>query len=103
VIAHGRIIVLGGDHHRLHEEIISAGGYLREGRFARFSTVGEAERLLERASSEPASEGIRYKLADLWVDHADGLMRALEARMRDRTRTLQNRLDERVLNSGGRP
>jgi superfamily II DNA or RNA helicase len=95
VVAHGRIVVLGGDHHRLHEEIISAGGYLREGRFARFPTVGEAERLLGRASSEPAPEGIRHKLADLWDDHADALMRALEARMRDRTRTLQNRLDER--------
>jgi len=26
VIAHGRIVVLGGDNHRIHEEIITAGG-----------------------------------------------------------------------------
>ena len=95
VIAHGRIVVLGGDHHRLYEEIISAGGYLREGRFARFSTVGETERLLEQALSEPASEAFQQRLSALWDTHADGLMRALEARMGDRTRTLQNRLDER--------
>ena len=28
VLAHGRIVELGGDNHRLHEEIISAGGAL---------------------------------------------------------------------------
>src|SRR5207244_6695371 len=40
VIAHGRIVVLGGDNHRLHEEIITAGGALIEGRFSRLN-VGE--------------------------------------------------------------
>jgi len=34
VIAHGRIVVLGGDNHRLHEEVIAAGGALIEGRSA---------------------------------------------------------------------
>jgi hypothetical protein len=32
MIAHARLVVIGGDCHRLHEEIITAGGMVREGR-----------------------------------------------------------------------
>src|SRR5712692_1840224 len=38
MIAHARLVVIGGDCHRLHEEIITAGGMLREGRFARLGS-----------------------------------------------------------------
>ena len=48
VIAHGRIVVLGGDNHRLHEEVITAGGSLIEGRFQRLN-VGETKTALEAA------------------------------------------------------
>jgi superfamily II DNA or RNA helicase len=46
VIAHGRIVVLGGDNHRLHEEVITAGGTFTEGRFSRMN-VGETKAALE--------------------------------------------------------
>ena len=42
VLIHGRLLVLGGDNHRVHEEIIVAGGHLREGRFSRMN-VGETQ------------------------------------------------------------
>ena len=35
MIAHARLVVIGGDTHRLHEEIITAGGFIKEGRFWR--------------------------------------------------------------------
>ena len=44
MIAHARLVVIGGDSHRLHEEIITAGGLLREGRFARMN-VGQVKRM----------------------------------------------------------
>ena len=53
VIAHGRIVVLGGDNHRLHEEIIAAGGSLMEGRFRRLN-VGETQAALQAATNIPA-------------------------------------------------
>ena len=53
VIAHGRIVVLGGDNHRLHEEIITAGGAVIEGRFSRFN-VGETKTALAAATDTPA-------------------------------------------------
>lgn len=58
VIAHGRILVLGGDSQRLHEEIISTGGTLTEGRFRRIGTVSEVQRLLGcRIASARRSHG----------------------------------------------
>ena len=45
MIAHARLVVIGGDSHRLHEEIITAGGLLREGRFSRMN-VGQVQEAL---------------------------------------------------------
>jgi superfamily II DNA or RNA helicase len=95
-IAHGRLVVLGADNQRIHEEVISAGGHLREGRFTRIDRVGELERLAAAGLPAPAPPWFRPSVEPLWPTHRDGLLRALEARMRDRTKTLQSRLDERA-------
>lgn len=95
VIAHGRLVVLGSDNHRLHEEVITAGGILREGRFSRLN-VGETRRALDEALPDEAPETIKERLRRLWPSHRDGLLRSLEARMRDRTANLGRWLDERA-------
>ena len=42
VIAHARLVIVGGDSQRLHEEIITAGGEIREGRFRRMNVGTDA-------------------------------------------------------------
>lgn len=96
VVAHGRLVVLGGDNKRIHEEIIFAGGELREGRFARIPQVGRLEQLLGEATTQCPTESLQQRLVTLWPTHEDGVLRTLEARMKDRTETLQSRLDERA-------
>jgi superfamily II DNA or RNA helicase len=95
VIAHGRIVVLGGDNHRLHEEVILAGGTLKEGRFVRMN-VGETKTAFEAGTTTPAPPLVQERLADLWPKHRDPLLAALEARMHERTRNLERHLDERA-------
>lgn len=95
VVAHGRLVVLGGDHQRLHEEIIAAGGWLREGRFNRMN-VGEVKAALDAASQQGAPQAIKQKLTDLWSSHENSLRQALEARMNDRTTGLGKLLAERA-------
>jgi hypothetical protein len=95
-IAHGRLVVLGADNQRIHEEVIFAGGQVREGRFTRIDRIGELERLAASGLPQPAPEWFQASVEPLWPVHRDGLLRALEARMRDRTKTLQSRLDERA-------
>lgn len=95
-IAHARLVVLGADNQRIHEEVIFAGGQLREGRFTRIDRVGELERLAASGLPQPAPEWFQESVEPLWPTHRENLWRALEARMRDRTKTLQSRLDERA-------
>jgi hypothetical protein len=95
VIIHGRLLVLGGDNHRIHEEIIMAGGQLREGRFSRLN-VGETQAAAAAATNESAPGFVEDRLKDLWRKIEAPLIQALEARMTERTRNLQNFLDERA-------
>ncbi len=94
VIGHARLVVLGGDNRRLHEEVIAAGGQLREGRFVRMN-VGEVATALAAVSTHEPPERIKQRLADLWPQYAEPLMRSLEARVRDLTDGLKKRLQER--------
>lgn len=95
VIAHGRIVVLGGDQHRLHEEVISAGGTLKEGRFSRMN-VGQIQAALDAARMDAAPEYLQESFQRLWPKIETQVMQSLEARMRDRTESLQKQLDDRA-------
>jgi hypothetical protein len=94
VIAYGRLVILGSDQQRLHEEVITAGGVLKEGKFTRLGVM-QIQAALGAALPEPAPEAIKQKLAGLWSSYAETLMRSLETRMRDRTNSLQRDLKNR--------
>lgn len=94
VIAHARLVVTGGDSHRLHEEIITAGGFIREGRFRRMG-VREVQAALDAAMPEEPSEALKQRLAGLWPQIEGPLTQALEARMKDRSEGVQSLLFER--------
>lgn len=95
VVAHARLVVIGGDSHRLHEEVIFAGGRLREGRLQR-AGVNELRTLLDAATDEEVGAGMKQRLLELAPQITPSLMAALEARMRDRTEGLQKQLDARM-------
>ena len=95
VVAHARLVVIGGDSHRLHEEIITAGGMLKEGRFSRLN-IGELEKLLAAATDDEAYEPMQQHLLELWDRVAQPLAQSLEARMKDRASGLQKKLGERA-------
>ena len=95
MIAHARLVVIGGDSHRLHEEIIMAGGLLREGRFSRMN-VGQVQEALAAMESTEPTVMMKKTLLGLYSKHADALRASLEARMNDRTSGLQKALGERA-------
>ena len=96
IIAHARLVVIGGDCHRLHEEIITAGGLIREGRFTRFGTIREMQDALNAATDREPSQAVQKKLLDLWPKNSDALRQAIEARKEDRTDGLKKTLAERA-------
>jgi hypothetical protein len=94
VFAHARLVIIGGDSQRLHEEIITAGGEIREGRFRRLN-VGEVQNALAAASSGVPSETVQQRLIDLWPTLKPSLLRSLEVRKDERAASLASRLAER--------
>ena len=95
LIAHGRIVVLGGDNHRLHEEIIIAGGALNAGKFNRLN-VGQTKTAFEAATEIPAPAAIEARFQNLWPNHKEALLAALDARCTERTKNLEKTLQERA-------
>lgn len=95
VIAHGRIVVLGGDNQRVHEEVIIAGGTIKEGRFSRLN-VGQVQTALDSGTDKEAPDAIKKSLQALWGKMSEPLLQSLEVRMQERTKNLQKNLDERA-------
>lgn len=96
IIAHGRIVVVSDDKHRLHEEVIAAGGILRDGRFERFNR-GDLQTALQTETDESAPEFLTGRIVEKWEQLLrKPLQSALEARARDRSQSLENSLAERA-------
>jgi hypothetical protein len=95
VIAHARLLILGGDNQRLHEELIAAGGYLRAGRFVRMNER-QLKDALAAAQPHMVTAHMCTELANQWPKHKDALVQALEGRMRERAASLQKTLSIRA-------
>jgi hypothetical protein len=95
VVAHARLVVIGGDSHRLHEEIITAGGFIKEGKFARMK-VGDVEDALAAATAKEPAAKMKDTLLALYPKLATSLGQALQARTEDRTAGLKKKLTERA-------
>jgi len=95
VVAHARLVVVGGGGTRLHEEIITAGGRIREGRFRRLN-VEEVEAALAAATDRDVSGATKERLQALWPNIQEPLKRALEAQMADRVGGMERLLQERA-------
>lgn len=94
VIAHARLVIVGGDRHRLHEEILDAGGAVRKGRFSRLGPDKIAQ-ALEAATDELPPKKVLDDLKDMWDKLEEPLQAALEARMATRINALEPKIEDR--------
>jgi hypothetical protein len=95
VIAHARLVLVGNDSQRLHEEIISASGLVREGRLSRMNVMQVQAANAAQLDDEPDGY-TKLQLQSIWSNVAAGLTQALEARSRDRAAAIQKKLAERA-------
>jgi len=96
-LAHARLTVVSSDSHRLHEELVTAGGIIQDGRLERWNVSQVAEFLALATDAEPP-ESLRQRLAGLWPQLARPLLAALDARGRDRTESIRKQLADRAEN-----
>lgn len=97
VVCHARLVITGADGHRLHEELVVAGGRLRHGRWSRIDTLRDLDSLLRSAGDEPIdSDGIDDAVR-WWDDVVEpGLNRALERRAETVQESKRRELAERA-------
>lgn len=93
VIVYGRLLILGSNHQRLHEETITAGGILKEGKYNELG-VNKIKQILDAASFDPLSPDLQQRLAGLWDVYYEPLRRGLERRMSDRVTSLEKSLTQ---------
>jgi hypothetical protein len=81
VACHARLVITGADGHRLHEELVVAGGRLRGGRFSRIDTLRDLDALLLSAGGVPEATDVIEGVVRWWDDVVEpGLIRVLERR-----------------------
>lgn len=96
IVAHGRLLILGsGEGRRLHEEILYAGGQLRQGRFSRLP-ASRLRDLLAGATCDPVPPPLQRRLLEQLPVHRDALLQALTARMRERAAAQEKALADRA-------
>jgi len=95
VIVWSRLVITGGGHHRLHEELTAAGGELKTTGFSRIRTLGRFEEML--AASVPTEPGLKAfdALRIRFAGQESQILKAVEARSRERLENLGNTLERR--------
>lgn len=96
VVAHARLVIIGGDSFRLHEEVIAAGGFIKDAKWGGRLNVGQTESALAGATDEEPSAQVKSKLLELYPSLTASLASALEARMKQMVESLQKKLAERA-------
>ena len=84
------------DNYRLHEEIIAAGGLIKEGKWGGRLNVGQAEAILAAGTDKEPSSSVKAKLLELYPSLISSLASALKARLNDRVSGLEKRMAERA-------
>ncbi|MEQ8849016.1 DISARM system SNF2-like helicase DrmD [Botrimarina sp.] len=95
VIVWSRLVITGGGHHRLHEELTMAGGDLKLGGFSRIRTLRRLEELLEASSPTQPAANEFSEFQKRFSDQKPSIMKAIEARSRERREFLSNAIERR--------
>jgi superfamily II DNA or RNA helicase len=90
-----RLVVTGGNHHRLHEELTVSGGYLRDQSFRREESVTKVQQWLDQAKPIKAQNSL-FDPIRLRFDRAhSAILQSVDARSKDRLKFLANTLESR--------
>jgi hypothetical protein len=87
-----RLVITGGNHHRLHEELIQSAGYISDTSFRREARVGEVRRWMDEAEPCTINEHTMIALATRFDRHVESIKAAVSSRANERLKTLGNTL-----------
>jgi superfamily II DNA or RNA helicase len=88
-----RLVVTGGNHHRLHEELTEAGGYFRSGGFRREEKIGELRSWFDESKGLTAPHRNLGGLSELFERNQEGIWQAVRSRSGVRLESLRGKLE----------
>ncbi|MRI31382.1 helicase [Endozoicomonas sp. OPT23] len=94
VMVVSRLVVTGGNHHRLHEELTLSGGYLRDTRFTRERGVSVIDSWNQTSNPATVPESLLSALNKRFENHRDTIIQTVEARSKDRLNGLSSSLEK---------
>jgi len=94
-VAVSRLVVTGGNHHRLHEELTLSGGYLRDQSFRREEDVTRVQHWRDESKPITAAPSLSDALRVRFNRQQDAILKAVDARSKERLRYLTNTLQAR--------
>lgn len=95
VVVVSRLVITGGNHHRLHEELTVAGGYLREQGFKREEGVIRVQAWLDEGQPSRLETVAFNTLRARFGAAEESIQQTLKARSRNRLESLSNTLETR--------
>jgi hypothetical protein len=95
VVVVSRLVVTGGNHHRLHEELTVSGGYLRDQSFRREEGVTRVQQWLDESKPITAAPSLFDALRVRFERQQEAILKAVDARSKERLRYLTNTLQTR--------
>ena len=95
LVVMSRLVITGGNHHRLHEELTEAGGYLRDSGFRREERITEIRRWLEESNPADLSDSTFEALQKRFEKQRKSVQAAITARSNERLRYLANTIESR--------
>jgi superfamily II DNA or RNA helicase len=95
VVVLSRLVLTGGSHHRLHEELTESGGYLTKSGFRREGGVSILQKWLTEGRFEIIEDDRFTKLSDRFRAVRKNVMGSIDARSKDRLTFLSNTLERR--------
>lgn len=95
VVVVSRLVVTGGNHHRLHEELTLSGGYLRDQSFRREEGVARVQQWLDESKPITAAPSLFDALRVRFDRQQDAILKTVDARSKERLRYLSNTLQTR--------
>jgi len=95
VVVISRLVVTGGNHHRLHEELTVAGGYLGDKTFRREEGVTKLQQWLDQAKPMTASDSIFDGIRVRFDRAQSAILQSVDTRSKDRLKFLTNTLESR--------
>jgi hypothetical protein len=97
VAVSSRLVVTGGNHQRLHEELTVSGGELKPDSFARITQVGRLDSLLEKSKPIKPDTTTLAMLRERFDRSQKPIRATADVRSDDRLKFLKNTLERRKL------